>query len=145
MRAALLRGDSFAIELAGVAAAGFVRCTGLESRRRVVAYREGGSDTARLFDDGSAPGRLVLERGVARDRSLWEWYESGDARDGAVVLLDAAGSERMRWELRGAFPAAWGGPHLDAESTQVALERLEIVYESLRWNDSRANGAAAAT
>ena len=36
----LLRGDRFDLELDGVSAAGFVSCSGLQSRREVLEYRE---------------------------------------------------------------------------------------------------------
>ena len=128
-----LRGDAFCLEIDGLSTAGFARCIGLEASRHVVAYREGGRDGPRLFDDGITPGRLMLERGVSRDRALWEWFESGDRRDGAVVLLDGRGEERARWRLRRAFPSRWNGPELDAEIAEIAIEAVEITYEAMEW------------
>jgi phage tail-like protein len=35
----------------------------------------------------------------------------------------------MSWSLRGVHPASWTGPTLDAGSTKVAIEVLELVHE----------------
>ena len=127
----LMRGDRFDLELDGVSAAGFVSCSGLQSSREVLEYRQGGSDTVELFEDGPGAGRLVLERGLTCDSELWSWYESALPRSGAVVLLDEDGNESMRWSFRGALAVAWEGPPLDARNPEVALEKIEIAYEGL--------------
>ena len=129
----LMRGDRFDIELEGVSMAGFVSCSGLESSRRVMEYREGGSDKVEFFEDGPATGRLVLERGLTRDAELWNWYREALPRSGAVVLLDEDGNESMRWIFQNAVAVNWHGPPLDARDPEIALEKIEIVYEGLRW------------
>jgi len=127
----LLRGDRFDLELDGISTAGFVSCSGLQGRREVLEYREGGSDTVELFEDSPQTGRLVLERGLTRDAELWSWYESAQPRSGAVVVLDEDGNASMRWSFRGAIAVSWEGPPLDARTPELALEKLEIVYEGL--------------
>ncbi|MCS5626476.1 MAG: phage tail protein [Planctomycetes bacterium] len=127
----LLRGDRFDLELEGVSAAGFVSCSGLQSRREVLEYREGGSNRVELFEDGPGTGRLVFERGLTFDAELWSWYESAQPRGGAVVLLDEDGNESMRWNFSGALAVGWEGPPLDARNPEIALEKLEIAYEGL--------------
>ena len=129
----LLRGDRFDLELEGVSTAGFVSCSGLESSREVLEYREGGSDRVEFFEDGPSTGRLVLERGLTRDAELWNWYQDALPRSGAVVLLDEDGKESMRWSFHSALAVSWKGPPLDARNPEIALEKLEIVYEGLRW------------
>ena len=136
MRDDLLRGHAFLIEIDGVSSAGFSRCSGLGAERRVVSYREGGRRSARLFSDGHEPGRLLLERGLTRDRSLWTWFRQADQRDLSIVLLDASGGEKSRWKVHGAVPTCWDGPTLDARSETIALESLELTYETVEWLDS---------
>jgi phage tail-like protein len=53
-------------------------------------------------------------------------YSSGSAK---ITLLDSHGDEIMSWQLRGVHPASWTGPALDAGSTKVAIEVLELVHE----------------
>ena len=136
MREDLFRGDSFHLEIDGVSAAGFVRCAGLESSFDVLTYAEGGATKPRWFRGAESPGRILLERGLCRDRSLWDWYRSGDARRGAILLLDGGGRERARWSFRSGFPCRWQGPHLDARRAEVALELVEIVHEGIEWQAS---------
>jgi phage tail-like protein len=129
----LARGDCFHVEVDGVSCAGFTRCSGLDAEVEVVAYREGGCDGVRLFRDRRLEGRIVLERGVAHDRSLWEWFRAGDARSGAVLLLDGSGRELLRWVFASAWPSRWVGPRLEAGTARVAVELVEIVHEGVEW------------
>jgi phage tail-like protein len=133
VREELLRSDSFHLEVDGLSTAGFARCSGLGERFEVLAYREGGLGSLRQFRGAARSGRFVLERGLVRDRALWEWFRRGDPRDGAVLLLDAGGRERTRWVFRRGWPCAWSGPELDAEAAEVALERVEIIHEGVEW------------
>ena len=99
----------------------------------MLEYAEGGAGRVRRFRGDILYAPVVLERGVTEDRELYEWFLSGELRDGAIVLLSGMGKEVTRWEFRGGWPCSWDGPDLDAGFTQVALERLEIVHEGLRW------------
>jgi hypothetical protein len=57
---------------------------------------------------------------------------AGGARDdvgGAITLYDSNDDPVLRWELIGVHPAAWKGPDLDATSSKVAIETLELVHE----------------
>ncbi len=132
LRAALSRSDCFSIEIDGRALGGFTRCDGLARETSVIELHEGGFDGVRCFRDAASPVRLVLERGLG-DRELWDWYQRGDARTGAILLLDPSGAERTRWTFTGAWPCAWSGPDLDSARAHVALERVEIICEELRW------------
>ena len=136
LREGLLRADCFLLEVDGVSAAGFVRCRGLDAAFDVLEYREGGLDGVRLFRDRRRSGKLRLERGLTRSRSLWQWFERGDPRSASVVLLDPSGQESARWTLERAWPSAWRGPSLTADATAVAIEGIEIVYEEIRWAES---------
>lgn len=136
MNIELLRGDCFHLEIEGLSAAGFVSCRGIGGARDLFEYREGGFDGVRLFAGTPAAGSLLLERGLCHDRSLWEWFERGDSRAGAVLLLDGKGREAARWSFESGWPCRWEGPELRADMARVALERLEIAHEGLRWRES---------
>ncbi|HLU50217.1 MAG TPA: phage tail protein [Planctomycetota bacterium] len=127
-----LRADLFRVEIAGADAGGFASCAGLEARRSVLVFEEGGRDVPRLFPGGRVPARIVLERGFAHDPTLWRWFLDADPREAAIVLVDERGEEVRRWELSDAWPCAWIAPELDASTSSVAIERVEIVCEDLR-------------
>jgi phage tail-like protein len=65
-----------------------------------------------------------------------DWYsgETGEEFTGStarITLLDAHNDPDRpvaSWSLRGVFPKAWKGPDMDASSSQVALESLELAH-----------------
>ena len=131
MRRGLLQSDSFHVELGGISAGGFLRCSGLGGGVDVFDYLEGGSEVPRRFVGTRHFDTIVLERGLTKSRQLYDWFCRGDRRDGAIVLLSRGGEERMRWGFSRAWPRRWEGPDLDADRSEVAVERLEIVHEGI--------------
>lgn len=127
----LAQRDSFHVEIDGMSTGGFLRCSGLGGQVDVFEFAEGGSDRARRFAGDRRFGPIVLEKGFTTSQELYEWFLRGEPRDGAVVLLARTGEERFRWEFVAGWPRRWEGPTLDAGSSRVAVERLEIVHEGL--------------
>ena len=131
-------GFNIRIEIDGVPVAAFTECSGLASETTVVEYREGGSARVRKLPGITKYPPITLKRGLTADRSLWEWRKAivngtADRRDGHVVLLDAARNEVARWSFHDAWPSKWIGPVLNAQSSEVAIETLELVHEGLDW------------
>ncbi|TVP45027.1 MAG: phage tail protein [Gemmatimonadales bacterium] len=82
---------------------------------------------------------VTLRRAVDSSRVLHTWGHSAgsgkpDLRTVTVILLSGPGGEVVqRWELRKARPVRWSGPELDTLSGELAIEELEITYESVEW------------
>lgn len=55
---------------------------------------------------------------------------------GAVQLVDMVGAPIVEWELREFFPIAWDIKELDASSSGVALETLELIHSGFLDNES---------
>ncbi|MBI4585641.1 MAG: phage tail protein [Planctomycetes bacterium] len=127
-----LTAGRFRIEIEGVAAGGFAACSGLEGAAAFLTIREGGSESPRLFRGGVQWQPIRLERGFSSSPELWSWFQSGEPRNGSVVLLSADGSEAGRWIFSRGRPARWSAPSLDAREEGVALEAVEIVHEGLQ-------------
>ena len=125
--------SSFEVEISGLRAASFLRVEGLGARVEVVAVEEGGAESPRLYPGRTSWEPLVFTRGWVRDTALWDWFQSHEARDGAVTLLGPDGAPRGRFRFRRGWPSGWSGPAFDAERDALALERLEIVHEGLTW------------
>lgn len=131
-------GHSFAIELDGITGTGFKECSGLDRTQTAIDYREG-SDPS--LGRRKIPGLLTwsnitLKRGVSTDRNLWDWQDRAargkvDRRSLSIILLDDAGNERMRWNVRAAWPVKWSGPAFDATSDNIAIESLELAHEGI--------------
>ena len=54
-----------------------------------------------------------------------------------IVQLDAADGDPVNiWQLEDAVAIRWTGPDLDARSSGIAFEELELRYESIAWRSS---------
>jgi phage tail-like protein len=121
-------GYNFAVELDGITRMGFKGCTGLDSSTTSTKYREG---TDPSLAQRELPAMLhhspiTLTRGITDDRALWDWRfdiatGKGTRHDISIVLRDDLGAERVRWNLKNAFPT----------SDAVAIETLELTHEGL--------------
>lgn len=118
---------------------GFKSVSGLTSETEVVEFREGGDpEVVRKLPGRTKYSNIVLKRGIVdRDQNeLWLWRKAiidgiSDRRDGAVVLLDRAGREVVRYPFFNAFPVAWRGFNLDGDGDTEPSEILELAVEKL--------------
>lgn len=46
-----------------------------------------------------------------------------------ITLLDSAWQKVSSWTLRNVYPKAWDGPQLQADKSNVAIEKLELDHE----------------
>ena len=115
--------------------AAFREVTGLGASIEVVEYRVGNDPEPQVR---KLPGlrkftNVTLKRGLTQSSELWDWLNSDppDRRNVLITLLDGQRAEVMRFVLRNAWPCRWTGPHLDAESSAVVIESLELCHERL--------------
>ena len=74
--------------------------------------------------------------GYTKNRELWDWYGkiangTNDRRDGAIVLMDEARKDVLRWEFVKAWPNKVEGPTLNATNNEVSMESVELCHEGL--------------
>jgi len=130
---------NFLLELGGIVEAGFQEVSGLDATIDSVDYREGNQDlTIRKLPGLVKYSNITLKRGITVDnQAIWDWHETSakgttDRIQVAIVLVDIDGSTpKVRWELTEAWPLKWTGPSLNASSSAVAIETLEIVHEGI--------------
>jgi phage tail-like protein len=128
---------NFRVEIDNITAISFTEVLGLEALITVVDYRTGDS-TVNSVSKLAGMGRysnITLKRGFTQDTSLWEWMHNNlvgvvDRRNMSVVLQDSQNNDVLRWNLVNAWPCRWAGPELSAECSAVAIETVEICYES---------------
>lgn len=135
---------NFSIELtvAGgppVCSASFSECDGLELNQEVKTVREGGNNGVQIRMAGpTSYGTLTLKRGLTSSFELWDWFERVQTTpsvraDATVVLLaEDRTSERARWILHGCLPLKLKAPPLNAKDGMVAVEELQVAYQSLK-------------
>ena len=123
----------------GGARIGFTEVSGLEVEAQTIEYREGSSPT---YSVTKMPGlkkysNVTLKRGIfEHDNDFADWFgtiasNTVERRDVTISLLDHEHNPTMTWRLRNAWPAKLVGPTLDATSSAVAIEELQIAHEGL--------------
>jgi phage tail-like protein len=131
------RGFRFLVEIEGLTSAGFQKVKGLQLEVKHESYKEGGVNDYehKLFSQLSYPS-VVLERGLARD-DLWKW--AFDASEGRIQrrtvwirVQNEAGEKKWSWQLDWAIPVKWSCTDLDAHSSNVIMESLELAHHGLR-------------
>jgi phage tail-like protein len=121
-----------------VCSAAFAECDGLEMTMDVKTIREGGNNGRQVRLTGPLNlGLLTLKRGMTASFDLWDWMarmqtQPGLRADAEVVLFAADGrTERARFILSRCLPAKVKGPSLNAKDGGVAIEELQLAYESI--------------
>ena len=129
--------SNFVIEIEGLLVGGFSECSGLEVEVEVEEYREGGqNDFVHRFAGRTKHPLLVLKHGMSPIDGLWGWHQDVSAgaierRNGTIYLLNKEQLPLMQWNFRDAFPVKWTGPVLNAASSAVAFESVELAHHGL--------------
>jgi phage tail-like protein len=129
----------FSVQLGDDSTVNFQEVSGLESETKPIEYRHGNSPS---FYPIKMPGlgrvgNVTMRKGIfVNDIKFWTWYNeikmNTIARRTVVVnLLDETGAPKMVWTLNFAFPTKITGTDLKSEGNEVAVESLELAYETL--------------
>ena len=133
---------SIEISLEGSAAhlvnAAFAECDGLEMTMEVKTIREGGNNGQQVRLTGPLSfGTLTLKRGMTANFDLWSWFtrmlRNPALRASADVVLYAPNGRdvRAKFKLARCLPVKLKAPALNAKDGTLAIEELQIAYESL--------------
>jgi phage tail-like protein len=82
---------------------------------------------------------VVLRRALSRDTALYDWRRSivdgkNDRRQVTIHQLESPGGRIINsWRLIRAWPCRWSGPSFNAQSSDVAVEELELAFDDLVW------------
>jgi phage tail-like protein len=117
----------------------FAECDGLEITMEVKTIREGGSNGRQIrLSGGASFGNLTLKRGMTASTDLWQWFadtiDNPALRANAEVVVFAPDgrTERARFILTHCLPIKVKAPPLNAKDGLVAIEELQLAYETLR-------------
>jgi phage tail-like protein len=126
-------------------AAAFAECDGLEIGMDVKTIREGGNNDRQIRLAGPQVfGTCSLKRGMTSSFDLWDWADAsmqnpGLRADASVVILssvargDGSRTTMARFELSRCLPLKLKAPPLNAKDGMVAIEELQMAYESLKF------------
>jgi phage tail-like protein len=117
----------------------FQEVAGLEADTVPIEYRHGNSP---VFYPIKMPGlgkvgNVVLRKGIfPKDAKFWNWFSeikmNTISRHAVVIdLLDENGEVKMTWTLHNAWPTKITGTDLKSDGNEVAVESIELAYETM--------------
>jgi phage tail-like protein len=112
--------------------------------------REGGNNTSMVHFVGVVTyGQLTLKRGMTPNFDLWKWFNKvnspgyrGVRASLEVVVVSSDGErEDARFVADGCLPVKLKGPAMNAKEGQIAIEEMQIVYQTLTLQAGSGGGA----
>ena len=116
---------------------GFKSVSGMDSQTEVVEFKQGNDKIVRKKPGRTTYSNIVLERGYTATDDLWQWrtnIEDGkiDRRSGSIIVLDQDGAtEVARYNFFEAWPCKWNVPDMNADSSAMAIEKIELALEKV--------------
>jgi phage tail-like protein len=132
----------YLIEIEHLVVGVFREAEGLHAKRERLDIQEGGRTEVLSRLGPYVEGVFTLRDGEADVPDLFRWMERGrggavfasSRRSGAVILVDGAGQELMRWRFKMGVVSDWEGPAREpAPGETHAIEKIEIAHEGLEW------------
>ena len=124
--------------------AAFAECDGLDMTMDIKTIREGGNNGKQIRLTGPMSyGQLTLKRGMTESFDLWKWAsrmltEPSLRADAQIVLLAADGQTvRARFVLSRCVPVKLKAPAMNAKDGTIAIEEIQLAYESLELKEKR--------
>ena len=118
----------------------FQRISGLNRKMEVTPYREGGNNVGSVnFPERVTHGNLVLERGVMTATPLTLAFQEAlhsfrsHYMTAIVMLLNQNNLPVCSWTFTNALPVDWRTGDLDANSSNVLINTLELAYSRMHW------------
>jgi phage tail-like protein len=129
----------FMVQLGDDKSVTFQEVDGLDSETQIIEYRHGNSP---VFYPLKMPGlgrvgNVTMRKGIfVNDKAFWDWYNEIKLnvikrRTVVISLLDETGNAKRTWTLNDAWPTKITGTDLKSEGNEVAIESIEIAYQTL--------------
>jgi phage tail-like protein len=131
----------FIVEIDGITQASFSEVILPESASAVIEHREGNAPTNTILKQAGLVSftNLILKWGLTSSMELYNWRKlveqgkvSSARRNMSVIVLDEEAIEAARWNFTNAWPSKYKAPDLNAMSSDIAVEMIEIVFETMQ-------------
>ncbi|MFT3826058.1 MAG: phage tail protein [Chitinophagaceae bacterium] len=117
----------------------FHEVSGLDMESQALEYRHGNS---KVFAPIKMPGmqkvsNVTMKKGVFKgDNTFFDWFNkikmnTIERQAVTIKLLDEGGNPTMVWTLNNAFPVKITSTDMKADGNEVAIESLEIAFETM--------------
>ena len=133
--------NRFKVEINGITQANYLEVIIPEVANEVIEYREGAQSTTSVMKQAGliTCGNLILKWGLNGSMELYNWRKlveqgklSQAKRNIAVTVMDEEGNDVVKWVFNNAWPSKYKAPDLKATGNEIAVETLEIVFESMQ-------------
>lgn len=132
---------SFMIEVEGVPLAQFKEVSGLQAEVQPIEFHQnksGGIPVVYKLPGVKKWGDITLKRGKTDSDALWKWIKEvqdgkidAARRNASIVLYDYERGEKVRFNLRNAWPSMVSVGTLQAGGSEIVLEECKLVHEGL--------------
>src|SRR3954468_18148286 len=126
----------FSVDLGGT----IINCSevsGLNIELDVIEYRDGNSQTfsKQKMSGLKKSSDVSIKKGLFKDdKQYYTWFNTvqmnvPERKDVTISLLDEAHAPVMTWKLLNAWPKKISSPTMKSDSSEVAIESIEIAHE----------------
>ncbi|MFT4601138.1 MAG: phage tail-like protein [Arenicella sp.] len=133
-----LPGFHFSVDLGGQ----IMNCSevsGLDMELDVIEYRDGNAQTfsTQKMSGLRKSGDVTIKKGIfADDKDYYTWFNevamnTPVRKDVTISLLDEEHAPVMTWKLINAWPKKISSPDMKSDSSEVAIETMEIAHEGV--------------
>lgn len=133
-----IRKFRFKIECDGVQKGGFSEVSGVDLSTLVIGYGEKEPTASGQLSNQVKYIKIIL-RGGAIDQYIYSWVRDGiqGTIEPKSLILNAYGDEDAdttiaSWTIENAWPAKYTAPDFNAAGGGIAVELLELGYESIK-------------
>lgn len=117
----------------------FQEISGLNVESQVIEYRHGDSPEFSVIKMPGLKkvGNVTMKKGVFKsDNTFFTWFQeiklnTIKRKVITISLLDEANSPTMVWTLNNAFPTKVTGTDLKSNGNEVAVESIEVAFETM--------------
>ena len=136
-----LLGSNFSLDVQGMESTFFTSASGFSNSSEVVEHKMvdgSGMQVTHKIPGEASFDDITLERGITDNMDLWAWRQEildgnvdSARKDGSIVMYAQDLTEVARWNFIKGWPSAWGGPDVNADGNDVAVESITITIENL--------------
>ncbi len=130
----------FKVHFGGLALGAWQSCAGLRVEYKPTEVKAGGDyNRVRYLPGETSYPKIVLKRAVTAQDSMklqnwlkqqrWQQEAAGLGEQATITLQDSYSHAVLIWTLEGARPVSWSVSDLDAKTSGIAIETLEVQHE----------------
>jgi phage tail-like protein len=84
-------------------------------------------------------GNLTLRRGITCSMTFWDWFQAvqegnwaKQRKNASLTIYDQSAKSQARFELAGAWPTSYKLADVNARSTDIEIEEVEVAFEEFK-------------